>query len=216
MVNSAVAYYRTSSATNVGDDKDSLKRQEEAVMSYAAANGIDVVREFYDAAVSGADPIQDREGFSDLLTYVAGNGARTILVENASRFARDLAVQLTGHEKLKQLGYELVPVDAPNHFTDDTPTATMVRQILGAVSEFEKAQMVSKLKAARTRKREETGKCEGRKSYKELDPALAREAKQLRMVGYSLAKVGSMLFEQGYKTSSGKAFAPAQISRLIA
>ena len=210
----AVAYYRTSSAANVGDDKDSLRRQQEAVMSCAANKDINVVEEFYDAAVSGADPIQDREGFSDLLTYVAGNGARTILVENASRFARDLAVQLTGHEMLKQLGYDLVPVDAPNHFTDDTPTATMVRQILGAVSEFEKAQIVSKLKAARTRKREETGKCEGRKSHKELDPALAREAKQLRI--YTLAKVSSMLFEQGYKTSSGKAFGPAQISRLIA
>ena len=67
MINSAVAYYRTSSATNVGDNKDSLKRQKEAVMSYAAANGIDVVREFYDAAVSGADPLQARGGFSDLL-----------------------------------------------------------------------------------------------------------------------------------------------------
>ena len=181
MPTTSVAYYRTSSATNVGSDKDSLKRQQEAVMSYAAASGINVVREFYDAAVSGADPIQEREGFSDLLTYVAGNGARTILVENASRFSRDLAVQLTGHEMLKQLGYDLVPVDAPNHFTDDTPTATMVRQILGAVSEFEKAQIVSKLKAARTRKREETGKCEGQKSYKELDPALAIEAKRFRI-----------------------------------
>ena len=212
----AVAYYRTSSAANVGEDKDSLRRQQEAVLSYADNKDINVVEEFYDAAVSGADPIQDREGFSDLLTYVAGNGARIILVENASRFARDLAVQLTGHEMLKQLGYDLVPVDAPNHFTDDTPTATMVRQILGAVSEFEKAQIVSKLKVARTRKRIETGKCEGRKSHKELDPALAREAKRLRMNGCTLANVSSMLFEQGYKTSSGKAFAPAQISRLVA
>jgi DNA invertase Pin-like site-specific DNA recombinase len=125
-------------------------------------------------------------------------------------------VQLTGHEMLKKLGYELVPVDAPNHFTDDTPTVTVVGQILGAVSEFEKAEIVSKLKAARTRKREETGKCEGRKGYKELDPALAREAKRFPKDGFTLAKVSSMLFQRGYKTSSGKAFAPAQISRLIA
>lgn len=53
MSNTAVAYFRTSSAASVGDDKDSLKRQQEAVNSYAAANGFDVVREFYDAAVSG-------------------------------------------------------------------------------------------------------------------------------------------------------------------
>mgnify|MGYP001250217589 CR=1 FL=1 len=180
MAQTAAAYYRTSSASNVGSDKDSLKRQKEAVHAYAKAKGIEIVREFYDAAVSGADPIDVREGFSDLLAYVSGNGAKTILVENASRFARDLTVQLTGHSMLKELGYELIPVDAPSHFLDDTPTAVMIRSILGAVSEFEKATIVSKLKAARVRKRKETGKCEGRKSWSEMNPDLVREAKRLR------------------------------------
>jgi hypothetical protein len=53
----AIAYYRTSSATNVGADKDSLARQKAAVTAYAKANKIAIVAEFYDAAVSGADPI---------------------------------------------------------------------------------------------------------------------------------------------------------------
>lgn len=39
----AVAYFRTSSAANVGADKDSLKRQQRAVRAYAAANGIEIV-----------------------------------------------------------------------------------------------------------------------------------------------------------------------------
>ena len=107
MTKTAVAYYRTSSATNVGSDKDSLKRQKEAVHSYAKQNKIKIVHEYYDAAVSGADPIDAREGFSDMLAYMSGNGAKTILVENASRFARDLTVQLTGHSKLLELGFEL-------------------------------------------------------------------------------------------------------------
>src|ERR1700731_4280376 len=69
----AVAYYRTSSATNVGTDKDSLKRQQDAVHSYAAANGISIVKEYYDAAVSGADPVTARPGFVEMLTYMLGN-----------------------------------------------------------------------------------------------------------------------------------------------
>ena len=84
------------------------------------------------------------------------NGARTILVENASRFARDLAVQISGYELLKQKGYELIAFDCPTHFLEDTPTATMVRNILGAVSQFEKANLVEKLRVARDRMREET------------------------------------------------------------
>jgi hypothetical protein len=34
-----VAYYRTSSAPNVGADKDSLKRQGDAVRAYAPSTG---------------------------------------------------------------------------------------------------------------------------------------------------------------------------------
>jgi len=59
----AVAYFRTSSATNVGDDKDSLSRQRDAVFKYAKNHKLTIVREYYDPAVSGADPIQDRPGF---------------------------------------------------------------------------------------------------------------------------------------------------------
>ena len=64
---------------------------------------------------------------------------------------------------LRARGIELVPVDAPTYFTDPTPTAEMVRQILGAVAQFEKASLVAKLRHARERKRAETGRCEGRK-----------------------------------------------------
>ena len=222
MTHSAVAYYRTSSATNVGNDKDSLKRQREAVLSYAKANKIEVVKEFYDASVSGADALEDREGFSDLLAYVAGNGARTILVENASRFARDLTIQLTGHSMLKKLNYELICVDAPNHFIEETPTAEMVRAVLGAISQFEKAQIVSKLKVARERKKAETGKCEGRKSYSEINPTLVREAKRLRRKNpksgkrKSLERVAKELAEGGYMTAKGNVFSASQVGRLLA
>src|ERR1700682_5682817 len=115
MNKTAVAYFRTSSATNVGLDKDSLKRQQDAVRSYAASTGIEIVCEYYDAAVSGADALDSRPGFSEMLAYMLGNGARTILVESASRFARDAIVALTGHEYLKKQGIELIPVDAPTH-----------------------------------------------------------------------------------------------------
>ena len=44
--------------------------------------------EFYDAAVSGADPIGERPGFKAMLDRIAGNGVRTIIVESPDRFAR--------------------------------------------------------------------------------------------------------------------------------
>jgi hypothetical protein len=50
-------------------------------------------------------------------------------------------------------GVSLIPTTAPDYFTEDTPTARLVRQVLGAISEFEKASLVAKLKAARDRRR---------------------------------------------------------------
>jgi hypothetical protein len=57
---------------------------------------------------------------------------------------------------LRDLGYDLIAADSPNSFLEDTPTANLIRQILGAVSQFEKASLVAKLKGARDRKRRET------------------------------------------------------------
>jgi hypothetical protein len=37
-----------------------------------------------------------------MLERIKGNGVRTIIVEDASRFARDLMVQLVGHDFLKR------------------------------------------------------------------------------------------------------------------
>ena len=47
----AVAYLRTSSAANVGADKDSDKRQRASITAFARANGYQLVDEYYDAAV---------------------------------------------------------------------------------------------------------------------------------------------------------------------
>jgi DNA invertase Pin-like site-specific DNA recombinase len=69
---------------------------------------------------------------------------RTIIVETASRFARDLMVQEVGHAKLRERGIDLIAADNPGSFIDDTPTAKLVRQVLGAISEFDKAITVAK------------------------------------------------------------------------
>src|SRR5215469_2798991 len=92
----SVAYLRTSSGTNVGPDKDSEKRQRAAIQRYCKRAGITVVEWFNDPAVSGADPIESRPGFAALLNRIEGNGVRVVLVEDASRFARDLLAQELG------------------------------------------------------------------------------------------------------------------------
>jgi DNA invertase Pin-like site-specific DNA recombinase len=84
-----------------------------------------------------------RPGFAAALEQIAGNGVRTIIVETANRFARDLIVQETGFRRLQADGITLIAADKPDSFVDDTPTAVLVRQILGAVAQFDKAMTVA-------------------------------------------------------------------------
>jgi DNA invertase Pin-like site-specific DNA recombinase len=210
---SACAYYRTSSATNVGEDKDSLKRQQAAVRQCAKARGLEIVNEYYDAAVSGGDPVDTRDGFKQMLAYMSSNGARTIVVENASRFARDLIVQETGYQMLKARGIELIAADSPDSFLSDTPTAVLIRQILGAVAQFDRASLVTKLRGARERIRRQQGRCEGRKP--EIPQHVADEAAKASATGLSLRSVSTYLASKGMVTATGKAYSASQVQQLL-
>jgi DNA invertase Pin-like site-specific DNA recombinase len=213
----ALAYLRTSSSTNVGADKDSEQRQLAAIKTYASRNNVELIDTFYDAAVSGADTVESRPGFAAMLERIAGNGVRTIIVETANRFARDLIVQETGFKMLRDLGIDLIAADSPSAFLDDSPTSQLIRQVLGAVAQFEKAMLVAKLKGARDRKKRLTGKCGGRKSHQELSPevvALARSLSRLRKKP-SLRSISTELAKAGHLNKNGKPYAAESVASML-
>jgi DNA invertase Pin-like site-specific DNA recombinase len=216
----ALAYFRTSSLANVGEDRDTLKRQKEAVETYAAQNGIEIVQTFYDAGVSGSAAIDQRPAFVDLLKRLEANGIDLVLTENPDRFARDLLVQIVGHDKLKGLGVELIPVSAPNYFLESTPTAELIRGVLGAVSQFERAQLVNKLRVARDRRSEALGRrCEGRKPVPQHVVLEARrlarrnprtgKVRSYRQVAAALASKGLI------RRDNGRAYGAESIKRML-
>jgi len=179
------AYYRTSSATNVGTNKDSKKRQRHSVFSYTDPKGLNVVREFYDKGVSGTLDVLNRPSFMEMLNYCEENKISTIVFESADRLSRDLIIMETGFQYLTSLGYKLISVSSPDSFIENTPTSTMIRQVLGVISQFEKSNLVEKLKVARERKsklnkskgiidRNGNGKCAGKKRLSEKHPELAK------------------------------------------
>jgi DNA invertase Pin-like site-specific DNA recombinase len=119
--------------------------------------------EFNDPAVSGADPIATRPGFRALLDRIVSNGVRTVVVEDASRFARTLMVQEAGIATLVGMGVRVLTARGDDLTDSDDEMRVAMRQIAGEFSQLEKARLVKKLRGARDRKRRQTGKCEGRK-----------------------------------------------------
>jgi DNA invertase Pin-like site-specific DNA recombinase len=219
----AFAYLRTSSAASVGPDKAGDHRQREAIEAFAKRAGYAIEGEFYDAAVSGGDSFEARPGFAEMLQAIAGNGVRTIIVETANLFARDPMLQEVGFARLKELGIELIAADNPNAFVDDGPTSKLIRQVLGAVAEFDKSTIVAKLLQARQRKRRATGKkVEGRKSHLERRPEVVREAKRLRRASplngkrRSFRKISKELAVMGHLTSRGTPFSASAVRVMVA
>ena len=159
---------------------------------------------------------EDRIGAAcDQPHNLIGNGVRTIIVETANRFARDLIVQETGYAMLKGHGIELIAADSPAGFLDDTPTATLIRQILGAVSQFEKAMVVSKLKGARDRKRATGVRVEGRIPYIEAKPDPGQELHRYPVNRRRLRDIATALAAAGYVATGGKPYSASAVSRML-
>jgi DNA invertase Pin-like site-specific DNA recombinase len=212
---SAVGYMRTSSATNVGADKDSEKRQRVAIERFAKASGFALADWFYDPAVSGADPIESRPGFSALLDRIEDNGVKTVIVEDASRFARDLITQELGILALIKRGMTVITTSGDVLTDSSDPSRTMMRQIAGSFAQYEKARLVAKLKAARDRKKAVTGKCGGRKSYAEAKPETVALAKELHRRRMSLRKISATLAAQGHLTANGRPYVASAVQAMV-
>ncbi len=217
----AVAYLRTSSAANVGPDKDSDKRQRAAIHAYAKRAGFGLVGEFYDPAVSGADPIETRPGFAALLDRIESNGVRTVVVEDASRFARDLVTQELGILALVGRGVRVLTTSGDDLTATDDAFKVAMRQIAGAFAQLEKARLVGKLRAARERKRASGAKVEGRKSHGELRPEVVALAKRLRRASpktgqrRSLRAIAAELAQAGHVNERGRPYAAQSVKAML-
>jgi DNA invertase Pin-like site-specific DNA recombinase len=213
----AAGYVRTSSATNVGQDKDSEARQRAAIERFAKSAGYEVVAWFYDPAVKGEDPIESRPGFSALLDRVENNGVKVVLIEDASRLARKTVVQELGVLTLNKRGISLLTSSGDDLTETDDEGRIMMRQIAGAFAEYEKRRLVRKLREARER----SGHLGGRKTYAEKNLELVELARNLYrpdpgLRPVSLRKVSAGLAERGFVTPSGRPYSASAVASMLA
>jgi DNA invertase Pin-like site-specific DNA recombinase len=185
---------------------------------YAKRAGMVVLEWFYDPAVSGADPIEARPGFSALLDRIESNGVRVVLIEDASRFARDLIAQELGIVVLVSRSVRVITANGDDLCDTSDPSRVMMRQIAGAFAQYEKARLVARLRRAREIK----GKMGGRKSLAEMRPEVVELARQLRKrtrsgKQRSLREISAELAARGFVAEkTGRPFEAAQVARMLA
>lgn len=213
----AYGYLRVSSKGQV--DGDGFPRQEKVIRDYAEKHGIEIVKIFKDD-ISGTK--EDRPALADLMFDLEenGHGVKTVIIEMVNRLARDLMVQEIIIRDFQNNGFDLISATEGDNLLDGDPTRDLVRQVLGAISQYEKRMLVLKLKAARDRQRRKTGKCEGRKSYSERAPEVLAEVKKLRRKRKGIdrrmpfSQIAEILNDRGFRNSTGDLFTGKGVSSL--
>ena len=195
------------------------------IAKFAASAGVSVVEEFTDEGVSGTRPLADRPGLSALLARILGNGVRVVLVEKADRLARDLIEAELILRELSKAGVQVIEAEGGHDLSagdDANPTAKLIRQVLGAVAEFEKSALVAKLRAARNRVRAERGRCEGPAPYGELPEEAAGLTRLLQLARKprgkprrSLREIARILDEEGVPTRTGAAWSASSVQLIL-
>jgi len=224
MKNKAFSYLRVSGKGQI--EGDGFPRQRDTISRYAKRHQVEIEREFCEKGVSGTKDAFDREALTDLFVALKANGVRLVLVERADRLARDLMISEILLGEFRKLGVKVISAECGTELTveDADPTKKLIRQVLGAISEWEKSVIVQKLRAARMRIRKTAGRCEGRKPYgaSEDEKAIIARISALKASGTSLASIAGQLNTEGVKprtpARAGKEtkWHPTTIQRILA
>jgi DNA invertase Pin-like site-specific DNA recombinase len=205
----AFGYLRVSS---VGQgDGTGLDRQREAIQRYADANGLTVMR-FYEDQISGTT--EERPSLGQLLLDLEGNGAGTVIVEKLDRLARDLLVSELIIRDFRQLGVRLVSTQEGEELDSNDPSRKLMRQIIGAIAEYDKQMVVLRLKSARDRLSQREGKrIEGRR--KVYPPVLREYIWSQRLKGETYSAISGTINGWGLRNTQGGTFSPQLVRTII-
>jgi hypothetical protein len=90
---------------------------------------------------------------------------------------------------------------------NEDPTRVLVRQVLGAIAQYDRAMTVAKLRAARVRTKATTGRrMEGQKPYGSRDgeQAITKRLKALRAEGYAYERIAAIMNAEGIPARHGQ------------
>jgi DNA invertase Pin-like site-specific DNA recombinase len=163
----AYGYLRVSGQGQV--DGNGFERQEEAISRFAQKANIEIVQ-FFKEQVSGTTDSTEREVFQQMISAILRNGVRTIIVEGLDRLAREYRIQEQLLVYLAAKSIALYDARTGENVTESIASDPMKKamiQMQGIFAELEKNLLVKKLRVARQSKKEEVGKCEGRKGYQD-------------------------------------------------
>lgn len=215
-----VAYVRVSTDAQA-ERGHGLAVQETAVRDWAKEHGHRLVLVARDEGVSGGNHLSARLGLLAGLRALSDHRAEGLVVYRLDRLARDLIVQEQLLAEVRRLGARVYSTAASEdaYLADDPgdPSRKLIRQVLGAVSEYERAMITLRMQAGRVRKAELGGYAAGRPPFgfraqngelvtaRHEQRVIAR-MRELEATGLLRREIAERLNTEGHRTKRGCAW----------
>lgn len=224
-----VAYTRVSTTEQV-DNGAGLDIQHDAIAAWARANGHKITAWHSDEGISGSNGLDARQGLAQALAATRGCGG--LVVYRLDRLARDMVLQEQLLRELWSRGAQVFSTSPSEsqylHPDDQTdPSRALIRRILGAVSEYERAMIRLRLNAGKARKRASGGHTDGYAPYgwrledrqlvkvDDQQQVLAR-IRRLRQRGESLRSIAGELNRDGILSPRGRSWSGETVRQILA
>lgn len=143
----AVGYIRVSTE----DQALGPEAQRAALVRWAEACGAEIVAFHEDRGVSGAAALDKRPGLLAALDAVKAHRAGVLLVAKRDRLARDVVLAAMVERMAERLGARVTSADGTGD--GDGPEALLMRRIVDAFGEYERAVIRARTRAALAAKR---------------------------------------------------------------
>ena len=206
---------------------DGPERQSRAIMEFCEKHSLTWCGSFDEPGIAGDTEGMDRPGFSEMMQHIVtlsdlpSGKIDAIVVERVDRLARDLMVSELIFRMCREKGIKIFAVDQCGLFDmasdGGDPTRVLIRQIMGALAQWDKSMIVAKMRSARKRKRAAGERCEGAKPYgRTKEEAMVQEvAHQLRDEEKSLSYIANFLNASGFTTRRGKPWTDGSVHFLV-
>ena len=199
--------------------------QREALARWCAANGAELVAVHDDLGVSGGTELDKRPGLLAAIDALQAHGAGVLLIAKRDRLARDVVVSAMVERLAERAGARVLTADGTGN--GDGPEALLMRSIVDAFAQYERALIRARTRAALAVKRTK-GERVGSVPYgftlaedgvhlieNAAEQEIIRAARDLKAGGLSLRAIGAGLTARGFVPRGGNEWNPNTVARIL-
>ena len=208
-----------------------LVRQATQIKKFALENAFHLERIFTEKGISGV--VEKRPAFSEMITYAEAHDIKIIIIEDMSRLARELLLQMQLATFIASKEIDLYSANTGENISRaiyDDPMRKAMVQMQGVFSELERSTLTRRMKAGRDHQRE-TGKrngkaiktvdrngkirIEGTPRLSEKQPKLAKRVIELSKQNLSLYRIAKIVNSEGFRSRAGGILHGPQIKNIL-